>query len=409
MTPRVAEIVARLGTTVDFTEAAAVLRLVLGVDLSEATHRRWTYAAGTAALAVEETALQAMEQDPPVAAPPPDWLQLSIDATKVPLVHGGWTDAKLAVFADLLPGHDTAGQPVLEATNLSYAARWEPAERFGRTLTLEASRRGVDEAGLVVSPNDGADWIQGLLDQLAPQAVRILDEPHAAGHLGTIAGLVYGEHTAEAVAWTTVQRERLRTEPVAGVLRELARCREQGPRAGTLPAADGVEPAQVLAREVAYFQKRAEQISYAAFREAHYPIGSGIVESGHKVVIGQRFKGAGQHWAPGHLNPLLVLRTISCNDRWTETWPAIWQEQQRMVTVVRRAAQQARVARRRAAAGVLAVMPEPRPQAPALPPVVTPPVAPSPKTVVHGRPTMDHPWRRFSLGHRHSSSPIPKT
>lgn len=40
----------------------------------------------------------------------------------------------------------------------SYAARWEPAESFGATITLEAQRRGIDEAHTVVSPNDGAEW-----------------------------------------------------------------------------------------------------------------------------------------------------------------------------------------------------------------------------------------------------------
>ena len=43
-------------------------------------------------------------------------------------------------------------------------------------MTLEAQRRGVDEAGTLVSPNDGAEWIQGVLDLVAPRAVRILDE-----------------------------------------------------------------------------------------------------------------------------------------------------------------------------------------------------------------------------------------
>ena len=379
-TPRVEELLARLGPALDFAEAAAVLTLALGVRVSEATQRRRTYAAGTAALAVEEAELRRVEEELPVAAAPPERLQLSLDATTVPLVGGAWTEVKLAAFADLAPAAEGAGGAMLAAGNLSYAARWEPAEAFGRTLTLEANRRGVDEAPLVVSPNDGAEWIQGVLDHLAPRAVRILDEPHAAEHLGRIADLVYGERTPAALAWADTQRERLKREAPAGVLAELARCRERGPQPGTPVGPEGLEPADLLAREVAYFEKRAEQIRYAAFREAGYPIGSGIAESGHKVVVGRRFKGAGHHWAPAHLNPLLALRTATCNDRWSATWPAIWAEQLRGSAAARRAA-----LRQRRQARLVAAAP-----APAAPP-------PRPKLVVAGRPTAAHPWRRFSL------------
>ncbi|HEX6737518.1 MAG TPA: hypothetical protein VF310_04580 [Vicinamibacteria bacterium] len=377
-----AEITARLGAAVDFAEAAALLRLVLGVEVSEITPRRQAYAAGMAALAVDETALQRVEEVLPAAPDPPERLQVSLDATKVPLVGGAWTDVKLAAFAELVPGAAAEdGRPTLEAVQLSYAARWEPTATFGRTVTLEAQRRGVDEAGTLVSPNDGAEWIQGVLDLVAPRAVRILDEPHAAEHLGAVAGLVHGEGTPEASSWVATQRARLLEEGPAAVLAELARCRGQGPRPGTPPDAAGLDPAERLAREVRYFEQRADQLRYVDFRRAGYPIGSGIVESGHKVVIGRRFKGAGHHWAPAHLNPLLVLRTSICNDRWAETWPASWAEQQRRVAAARRRAHQGRQAARAAPA------PPPAPAAP----------APRPKLVVDGRPTAAHPWRRFSL------------
>jgi hypothetical protein len=394
-TPRVEELLARLGPAVDFAEAAAVVQLALGVRVSEATQRRRTYAAGAAALAVEAAELRRVEQELPVAAVPPPRLQLSLDATTVPLVGGAWTEVKLAAFADLVPAPaaEAAGAATLEAVDLSYAARWEPAAAFARTLTLEANRRGVDEAPLVVSPNDGAEWIQGVLDHLAPRAVRILDEPHAAEHLGRIADLAYGERTPAAVAWADTQRERLQREAPAGVLAELARCRERGPQPGTPAGPEGLAPADLLAREVAYCEQRADQIRYAAFRQAGYPIGSGIAESGHKVVVGRRFKGAGHHWAPAHLNPLLVLRTTACNDRWAASWPATWAERLRSSAAARRAAQ-----RQRRGARLLVAAPTP-----AAPP-------PRPKLVVAGRPTAAHPWRRFSLqsSRPRASCSIPK-
>lgn len=404
-TPRVAEVVTRLGTSLPFAEAAGLLDKVLGVQLSETTERRQTYAAGAAALAVEAAEVEQVERELPVAATPPERLQASFDATKVSLVGGEWTDVKLGVFSDLVPGRDTDGRPILQATNHTYVARWEPADRFTRTVTLEASRRGLDEAGLVVSPNDGADWIQGLLDTVAPQAVRILDEMHAAEHLGVIAGLVFGTGTPAAQRWVDRQRTRLKTEPPEGVLAELARCQMRGPRPGTPPGPDGTDPAQLLAREVAYFHKRADQIRYAAFRQQQYPIGSGTVESGHRVVIAARLKGAGQHWAPDHLNPLLVLRTTLCSDRWDATWPR--------VAAHRRATAQAacfRRQRRHRVARLVACLrhlPAPPPlvvdTAPPTPPADPPvPVAEPPVPIASApapRPRKRSPWYRTNSLH----------
>lgn len=377
-----------------FREAAALLADLLGVTAHEATLRRYTYQAGEAALAEEEAALpQVLAGAPPGPAAPP-CLLVSLDATKVPLVGGQWTDAKLAAFGEVAPGPpDDAGRPTATTTRVSYAARWEPAEAFGATITLEAHRRGLLGAPTVVSPNDGAEWIQHNLDLVAPQAVRILDFPHAVEHLGAVAALVYGGESAEAAAWVAAQRQALLASGPGPLLAALAACRERGPCATARATADGRSPEEQLAREAAYFASRAGQLDYPAFRAAGYPIGSGCVESGHRVVIAARLKLAGQHWAARHLNPLLVLRTTLCNDRWAAAWPATWGRWHRQVEARRALARQPpRPAR--------ASLP---PLAP-LPPTITPPAAPPrPKLVVEGRPTAAHPWRQPFLPRRTAS------
>lgn len=396
--PRVEELAARLGSAVPFAEAAELLLLAVGVRMGATTVRERTYAAGEAALAVEEVALAQAMRAPARAAQPPAVLQVSIDATKVPLVGGGWTDVKLAVFADLVPGPPGRdGCPTLAPQTTSYVARWEPAARFGQTLTLEAQRRGIDEAGVVVSPNDGADWIQGNLDLLAPQAVRVLDFPHAVEHLGVLAALVYGEGSSAATDWVAHQRQALRAHGADALLPALADCQARGPCPGALVDAEGRTPADRLRREVAYFISRAAQLAYPAFRQQGYPIGSGMVESGHKVVIGPRFKGAGQHWAAPHLNPLLALRCASCNDRWLTAWPPLWLQQGQQAQAHHAASQRQR---RQARLTLPAAMPAAAGPAPAAPPRDAP-APPRPKLVVAGRPTAAHPWRKPFLVPRH--------
>jgi len=64
-------------------------------------------------------------------------------------------------------------------------------------------------------------------------------------------------------------------------------------------------------------------MTYALFRAQGYPIGSGCVESANKLVVESRMKGAGMHWAEEHVNPMLALRNIVCNDRWKTSWKHI--------------------------------------------------------------------------------------
>jgi hypothetical protein len=44
------------------------------------------------------------------------------------------------------------------------------------------------------------------------------------------------------------------------------------------------------------------------YRTSGWPIGSGSVESGHKLLMQARLKGPGMHWRPEHVNPMLALR-----------------------------------------------------------------------------------------------------
>jgi hypothetical protein len=407
-TPRVEEALVQLAVETTFGRAVTLLGRLTGVVSSAATARRRTDAAGTAALALEAAACRAVEATPPAVIPRAAVLQVSLDATTVQLVGGEWSEVKLASFAEVVEGRDREGQPVAKAVDLSYAVRWASAEQFAEALTLEAHRRHLEGAATVVSPNDGALWIQGLLDLCAPQAIRILDEPHAAEHLGVLGRLVHGPLGLAAGDWVTRQRHALLTRLTGpeDLLAELDRCLAQGPHPAAPRTALDPDPAAALAREVAYFHTRADQIRYVAFRQLGYPIGSGCVESGHAVVIAPRCKRAGMRWAPAHLNPLLVLRGIDANDRWITMAPAIWAHLQTSSRAAHRAAQHQRRTLRMLRAvettegGSEAV---PSLEAPAVPAPADPSLAPPAATAApprprpaprRPRPAADHPWRR---------------
>jgi hypothetical protein len=50
-------------------------------------------------------------------------------------------------------------------------------------------------------------------------------------------------------------------------------------------------------------------MQYPAYQRQGWPLGSGMVGSANKLLVQARLKGAGMHWEPAHVNPLLALRT----------------------------------------------------------------------------------------------------
>ncbi|HEV2125966.1 MAG TPA: hypothetical protein VGW38_24680, partial [Chloroflexota bacterium] len=226
---------------------------------------------------------------------------------------------------------------------------------------------------------------QQFFDLHRPDAVRILDFPHAASYLAIIATTAFGQGTPAAATWLARQCEGLTNEhgtPEDG----LASIREV---LSTLPAGMGHE---MVAKALAYLEKRTDHLRYATFRAQGYPIGSGIVESANKTVVESRLKGAGMHWAPTHVNPMLALRTVACNDRWDEAWPQLvdhWRTQRRHRTTQRRHQQPTR---HRLTIRISASPTAPPPVSPMSPVSPVSPVSPAPR-----RPAANHPWRRSFL------------
>ena len=379
LSPSLLDGLVRLGLARSFPEAATLLTHCTHVPVSAETVRRWTERAGVARERREAAAVverEAKLPDPPAG---PACQFLSADGAMVPLVGGQWAEARLLAVGTI--ESDPSGTS--HTTELSYFGRLTDAQTFRRRATLETHRRGTATAGTVVAVTDGATWLQEFIDLQRPDAVRILDFPHALEHLSSAAQAVYGPGTAAASEWLGAQAHTLRHGDPADVLTALT----QLVSAATTPDAR----ARVTGCS-AYRDHRRSQITYADFAGCGYPLGSGRVESGHKRVVQARLKGPGMHWTRVAVNAILALRGIDQSGRWSTTWPAILTGLQQWPR------------RRRT--------PPPRQPASSWPftcvfPALCPPAlvralpAPRstdpPKLVVNGRPTAAHPWRRFRL------------
>jgi hypothetical protein len=85
-----------------------------------------------------------------------------------------------------------------------------------------------------------------------------------------------------------------------------------------------------------YLQSRLPMLDYARCRRRGCPVGSGSVESWHKVVVQRRLNGAGIRWAEQHLDPMLALRDLVYNGCWEEGWQQIvlFQQEQQLAQKV---------------------------------------------------------------------------
>jgi hypothetical protein len=390
LTPRLQASLVRLGSWMPFAHAARELGWLTRAEVSRPVARQLTEAAGTAYVAEQAAAVDHLEQQPTPEAAGPAVLQMSADGAMISLVGKQWVEVKTLALGTIVQEADGT----VRARDLSYFSRRAEHTAFRRLALVETYRRGVGTARVVVAVMDGADWLQSFIDFHRHDAVRVLDFPHAVEYLTRASHEAFGAGTAETGAWIAKQAHALKHDGPDSVLAALR----------ALPAGGHRETA------LGYLEPRRDQLQYPTFRTEGYPIGSGIVESANKVVVEDRLKGSGMHWAPTSVDPMLALRTVVCANRWDEAWPQIGarlraadrecRQQRRQRAADRRAAREAAAQsdQQPPASTSDTATPSVTSTSPATP---TPP--PTPKTIVNGRPTKAHPWNRRFLPHRPAS------
>jgi len=302
LTPHAHQGLVLLGSMVPFASAARHLQTLLKVQVSKSTVRRLTEQAGASLQQWQDQQaypLSTWEPQEPAASR----LALATDGVLIPVVPNEWAEVKMTTIGEVR--QTKQGEPHCE--KLSYFARLADAETFADLASFEMRRRRVDQAKEVVALGDGAEWLQGFVQGHRADAVRILDFAHAAQYVSEIGILAQSAGVTLPPTWLTEQLHQLKQEGPTGVLKEVQRLSE-------------LAPGEEMAEKVAYLCKRQGQMQYQQYQADGWPIGSGIAESGNKLVVQARLKGAGMHWARLQVNAMLALRTTLCSDRWTQDW-----------------------------------------------------------------------------------------
>ena len=240
---------------------------------------------------------------------------VSCDGVQTPSLEG-YNEVKTGLVCRTYPHPEGASAPGARPGSLRYVASREAAPDFGEQWAKLATQSGIyaeetlEEEVVVIG--DGAAWIWNLADQYFPGAVEIVDYMHAKSHLYDAAKSVFGEEATETVqTWVEATEPFLYNGETAEVV---ARLRALGIATP--------EVQEALEREVSYFEKHTSRMQYKAFVEKGYSIGSGLIESACKHVVGERCKQAGMRWTQEGINAILFFRCLWKNGTWDTFWKA---------------------------------------------------------------------------------------
>ena len=378
-TPQMQATMTRLGSKMPFEQAVEEVRLNQHTYVEESTLRGMTYRHGAAAEAIERAKVEQLEKKNVAATAKPKQLLVSVDGALIRLTNSEWREVKTMIVGEFDPVWNAkAGEVEVKTRDITYFSRSYRIREFERYAYAELHRRGLDNAQQVVTVNDGSEWITSFTDYHFPQAQRILDFRHALDHVVNAGKVVWGEGTEELPQWVSKMAHQLKHKPPQRTIADICLL---------LAKTTSDEQVAAIDHERRYLQKRQAMIDYPHFQLKGWPIGSGSVESSHKVVVHSRMKLAGMRWADPHIDPMLALRNLVCNKRWIDGWQQIvafhWQQHHHKL-------------REKA-----------RRQRPSTPPITMAAVKvsptkqkvesvplPSTKSNEPYRPADDHPWRR---------------
>lgn len=201
-----------------------------------------------------------------------------------------------------------AAQAKNSATTI-YAATFGSVAETGRRWGHCARQAGWGLNSQIHAVGDGADWIRlQSREVFREQGAFLCDFYHVSEYLGAAAPSCRGSQPDQ---WRRTQQKRLRRGAVEPVLESLAEHLE--------PVGTPDEEAPVR-NGYRYLSNRMDCLDYPRALKLGLPIGSGMIESGHRHVLHARLKKAGAAWLKDHADQIAHLRVLRANHLWHSLW-----------------------------------------------------------------------------------------
>jgi len=186
----------------------------------------------------------------------------------------------------------------------------ESPEEFGASLYRMACECGYREAAEKIFAADGADWCWDIHLRYFNEATGILDWYHASEHVWTTAKILHPDQPEARALFVDQALSRMREKGGMGLADWLEQQR-QGTRG---------QKRESLDQLIRYVRLREQFMEYASYRKRGWQIGTGMMESTCKQLVGQRLKGPGMHWSEVGALAVTALRAQTLNENWHPFW-----------------------------------------------------------------------------------------
>jgi hypothetical protein len=190
-----------------------------------------------------------------------------------------------------------------------YAATFGSVTETGRRWGHCAKRAGWGSNSRIHVIGDGAEWIRLQSQEIfGKQGHFLCDFFHVSEYLGAAAPLCAARQPDR---WRRTQQKRLCRGATEKVIETLAEHLEP------VEAPDEEAPVRSGHR---YLSNRVDCLDYPEADRLGLPIGSGMIESGHRHVLHSRLKKAGTAWLRNHADEIAHLRVLRANCQWQSFW-----------------------------------------------------------------------------------------
>jgi hypothetical protein len=196
-----------------------------------------------------------------------------------------------------------------DSATTSYAATFGSVAETGRRWGHCTRQAGWGLNSHVHALGDGADWIRlQCREVFRDQGTFLCDFYHVSEYLGAAAVVC---RPGQPTRWRHTQQKRLRGGAVAKVLAALE----------TQVEPDNVADEDAPVRNAyRYLTNRLDCLDYPRALNLGLPIGSGMIESGHRHVLHARLKKAGAAWLATSADQIAQLRVLRANQQWESFW-----------------------------------------------------------------------------------------
>jgi len=183
LAPRQHEHLVHLSCFMPFDKVVEMMQELVSVQTNQETVRRLTEQAGSWMEAAQIAEVEAGGEPEPEDGQSLQRCVFSADGAMISLVKKQWVETRTVAIGEPQEKLNAQGVRESHVGKLSYFSRLADASTFTNLAEVEMRRRKVREAKEVSAVMDGADWLQFFTEKHRPDALRILDFPHAAEHV----------------------------------------------------------------------------------------------------------------------------------------------------------------------------------------------------------------------------------